>query len=591
MEDGTNDCLSSLSNKIELYYVNLRDNLDLKWVKYFENNKKIRYLYLKGCNPLMNVNDISEIIILCDGHYDLPCKFLNGTTYYWGDYFTKSNPTTEKPLLTADLLKSDLTNNKTITHLNLYNCFTGNVSTEITNEVLNEILKTMPQLKYVRLDSTNLATLDFCEIIPNKDYAYCPDLIELDLRDTYVTDVSNLNNIIKISSKYSEGRNMGTLRFTASKNIVNGKKQLINLDSIQNVINGLTGGCYTNWINGCNSLVIYDYDTLKLLEKCTSLTNLRIQQWGFGSYISGSMIDLTGITALKSVRIEGVAIQFKLPSTVTYGYFDMCVPPVFGAGSSISSCMLTTDYVKSYITAENWRDFFKSCEGCNKIQTLQIYRATTFQPDYFKNESGDIIFTGKSVGKLIFQGAIDVSPRDEFTTFTNLTGLSVLTGLTNLSFKNLHHIQDWTEISRLTWLDTLSIDCCHFTDTNLLSSLRSLSTLTLTNGQNELLDIQGLSQLTGLESLTVTNTSISSCVPLMNLKELTYLDLRNNAIGQFSTSGGKSYNNLNILKDLHVSSNLGGHLNTLYLQGNNPLTGIIEGHEITKLKWNNGNIW
>ena len=268
LEDGidkTKNCLSSLENKNKenavkrddstdgLFYLNLRDNKDLKCVDYLKNDVDVKYLYLKGCNSNMNVNSISSIILGCGNNYDLPCKFLTGTTYTWSDYYYVGNSVNGKEELTADKLKQDLVNNKTITCLDLHDC----KKDEITDEVLNEILKSMPQLQYVRLDNTNLKTLGFCEIKGGTNNsendleklelsAYCPNLIELDLRNTYVTDISNLNNVIKKTTQNPEGRNMGTLRLSKSleSDSNTNKNKLVNLSKIQDVINGLNKGYY-----------------------------------------------------------------------------------------------------------------------------------------------------------------------------------------------------------------------------------------------------------------------------------------------------------------------------------------------------------
>ena len=88
---GGENCLSSLEEKNKknsgvttgegLYYVNLRNNADLKFVDCFESDIDIRFLYLSGCNSGMSVNKIASIITNCGRNYDLPCKFLNGEKY------------------------------------------------------------------------------------------------------------------------------------------------------------------------------------------------------------------------------------------------------------------------------------------------------------------------------------------------------------------------------------------------------------------------------------------------------------------------------------------------------------------------------
>ncbi len=331
-EDGTDkskDCLSSLENKnIEnaenvdgrtdgLFYVNLRNNINLKWVNYFSKDTDIKYLYMSGCNPDMNVNSIAKILLNCGNNYDLPCKFLSGTKYNWNDYFYVGTSVEGKQELTATRLKSDLKGNSTITCLNLTNCKTGkNDGEEITDSVLNEILKSMPQLEFVTLNGTNLENLGFCGLdggtgvgsvdLENLNlHSFCPNLIELDLRDTYVTDLSLLNNVIKKTVENPSGRNMGTLRLSNSLKIGGDGKGIVpSLRDIENVINGLTG---TQNLGGSGNggLVLRSFDLLKKLEDCTHLEKLNIVMWGnVGRY--GGRVDLSGLANLTNATICGL---------------------------------------------------------------------------------------------------------------------------------------------------------------------------------------------------------------------------------------------------------------------------------------------
>ena len=104
-----------------------------------------------------------------------------------------------------------------------------------------------------------------------------------------------------------------------------------------------------------------------------------------------------------------------------------------------------------------------------------------------------------------------------------------------------------------------------------------------------LIELNGISSITNLTSLTVSNCGVSSCIPLENMTNLTYLDLRNNAIGITSSQNGVNKNNLDILYNLHNTQN--GRLINLYLSGNPGLSQeILDHHKISSLKWDN-NIW
>ena len=219
--DETKDCLASLKNNISLYSVKLEYNPNLRQVDYLSNNNAIRYLYLEGCSKSMNVNNIGSIILACGTNYTIPCKFLQVAKYNWTDYYTVS-PTSGKELLTAGALESDLFGNSYITELNLSNCKLSDTkenlagTNEITDSVLNEILKSMPQLVSVNLNGTNLENLDFCELKTGENYSYCPNLGYLYISKTYVTNISNLSNIIKKNKLYPNGK--GIRRFTNFEN-------------------------------------------------------------------------------------------------------------------------------------------------------------------------------------------------------------------------------------------------------------------------------------------------------------------------------------------------------------------------------------
>ena len=214
----TKDCLASLKNNITLYLVRLDNNPDLRQVEYFSNNVKIRYLYLGGCSRNMNVNNIGSIILACGINYSIPCKFLQVAKYNWTDYYYTSSPVSGKELLTASALESDLFENSYITELDLAGCKLKDTKEsnaengEITDTVLNKLLKSMPQLTRVNLNSTNLENLEFCAINSDDGYAYCPRLNQLFIYNTYVTDVSNLNNIIARNKLYPQGKNLRYFR-------------------------------------------------------------------------------------------------------------------------------------------------------------------------------------------------------------------------------------------------------------------------------------------------------------------------------------------------------------------------------------------
>ena len=574
---GGENCLSSLEEKNKknsgvttgegLYYVNLRNNADLKFVDCFESDIDIRFLYLSGCNSGMSVNKIASIIINCGQNYDLPCKFLNGKKYVWTDYFSLEE-------ITAEKLESDLKNNGYITTLDLNGC----KKEDITNEVLNEILKTMPKLQYLRLDDTNLSTIDFCRLKEDADYAYCPELIELDLRNTYVTDISDLNNLVESNSLYPSGRKMGTLRLSDSLTLdEDGNPKLVNLPKIQDVINNLDGKCLL-LSNGRGGLVITSFNTMKLLEDCKDVKTIVSSQYNLRCK-SDQVLDLSKLN-LVSATCSGWEFVTKFGGHFSGRlYLDQSFPCVFEKGTIIDgSVTLINSLFSDKINGSHWRNFFKSCQICSKIYELNIRRCPSFKADYFY-ENDIQIFDGSTVERLKFSGESTYS--SEFKTLISLDGFEKLIKVKNLSFENLLELSDFDALKQLTSLESLTIKYCDFSKLSDLEGMNSLNYLYIEKAKS-LGDVEILNNFEELTELHLIDCGISSCEPFRNLNKLVILDLQNNTIGVSGDS-------LGILANLHTSKN--GKLEKLYLKGNNGLKGIIENHEILKLVWKNNDVW
>ena len=607
-EDRTKNCLSSLENKNKsnavqkdgstdgLFYVNLRRNPNLKYVDYLKTDIDIKYLYLIGCNSEMNVNNISNIILGCGTNYDLPCKFLTGTTYTWSDYYYNGSAIEGKEELTADNLKQDLKDNTTITCLDLHDC----KKSEITDEVLNEILKTMPQLKYVRLDGTNLKTLGFCDIkggtsnsendLKNLELsAYCPNLIELDLRNTYVTDISNLNNVIKKTTQNPEGRNMGTLRLSKSLEVDDKTEtnKLVNLSEIQDVINGLDSGCY--YLGSSSGFVASDIETMKLLEDCIGLKKLNSVMWGSVLH-SNEGLDLSRLNSLSTVFLSGWDFRVEYPSGLKSFSCDQMLPPVFAEGSSLNTIAMQA-VEKSYmrnLESGQWRDFFKSLERCSSVGSLSMSRCESINDDCFyesnaKNEKVEI-FTGNKIKNC----SINSNGKGMHLILEHLVKVR------ELYFESKYEQDNWENKLSFDNLTSLTMKGKFLNDFSIFNNLEGLTTLKIVNCEN-FKTLSGLEDLTSLTSLTVNDTGITSVIPLKNLINLTYLDLKNNAIGPFSVEGNENVSNLDILASLHPNGsregNTKGKLKQLYLQGNDSLSGVIDNHSILELEWTNGSIW
>ena len=530
-ETGTS--ISSLANKKALYMVNLKNNSNLSNVSYFKEDTELKYLHLAGCSTTMNANVIKDRIIACGSNYSLPVKFLTGTVYNVADYYTPANVTYEE-------LYSDLYDNTTITHLNLDGC------TKITNEQFNTILKSMVQLKYLTIkDNPKLTTIDFVAEstkTANGDgtYSYtysnpkCTNLIELDLINTNVSDLTPLN-------QYAE--NLGTLRVSDGSDFKN----------IAPTINRLTGEQY--WYNsGYYGLVCSDIETFKCLEQVKDLTNLRSIQY-LANIGNCDDVDLTN-TNLKLISISGINANVYLPNTIEEIYCDGLPLPVITENST----KLNKITIANVSGIDRWKNkFFPNLKNSTNVKSLNMTRLANLK---FYKISDYIIDEMPSVTTLVLSGQ---SQNDRLSELNSLEGIEKFPNLKSLNANYTNNILDISAIKNCEKLENAYLS---------FANIQSLN---------------GLENLISLQRLDLKNNNISSLKPLENLTNLQILDLSNNVISDTSaytdTDGStKRYNNLDILANL----NKNGKLKNLYLAGND---NIIDWSPLSKLSWSNKSGW
>ena len=535
----TGTSISTLANKTKLFQVNLNGNSNLSNVTYFVNDISLKYLYLENCSKNMNVNLISNILDICSPNYKIPVKYLTGNVYNVSNYYTPSQVSYEE-------LYSDLYGNTKITHLNLEGC------TKLTNEQLNNILKSMSQLQYLTLkDNTTLTTIDFVaesHKIENTDgsfsYTYtnpkCTKLIELDLRNTNVTDMTPLNDY---------ATNLKTLRVSNGEDFKNIVKTIerLRVGGQNNYWYGDSSGAMSGL--NCSSLEVY-----RCLENLTDLKKLCIGCWGPSIGNLGESIDLRN-TSLQEAMIRGLYVNVYLPNTITNVHMGFALP-IFAENS--------LDLLEAYVAAPKadktqkfLNEFFESLKNISNVKILKFTRTALMEitslSEYLKYEMPNVeelYLSGLSNDKCLLQ---------------NLDGIENFTNLKKLEVKYNSKILDISAIK----------NCKNLTDIDLkYSNVKS---------------VLGLEGLNNLQKLTLNNNNISSLKPLENLKNLEELNLSNNTISDTSSyidSDGstKTYNNLEILANL----NKNGKLKKLYLAGND---NIINWSPLSSLKWTDKSGW
>ncbi len=216
-------------------------------------------------------------------------------------------------------------------------------------------------------------------------------------------------------------------------------------------------------------------------------------------------------------------------------------------------------------------------ERCESISNDCFYESSA------ENKKVEI-FTGDKIGRCSIN--------------SNVRGMHLilehLVGVAELSFESDFEQDNWENKLSFDNLTSLTMKGKFLNDFSIFNNLVGLTSLKIINCEN-FKTLSGLENLTFLTSLTVNDTGITSVIPLKNLINLTYLDLKNNAIGPFSVEENENVSNLDILASLHPNGlregNTKGKLKQLYLQGNDSLSGVIENHSILKLEWTNGSIW
>ena len=280
-EKSETNALSYLKNNNKLRYVNLTDNINLKYVSYLKNYNKITQLYLSGCENMNSdsLYSIVNIINNCGKNYSIPNKYtlllLNENT----NFLNLSGQTLSEE--NFKLIK----NYKNITTLKL-ECISltdssGKIlNSEDTNKIINDTLKELTNLKYLSIKKiSSITSIDFIKNMKK--------LVEIDLRGTGITDLTLLNNLTTIRQFLIDNES-------------------INLTTIQQVISRCTGsaGLNSNW-GSCGISLGGKVSLIRQLEECTELTSLVYSyQDAYNANARNYTLDLSKCNKLKYLRMN-----------------------------------------------------------------------------------------------------------------------------------------------------------------------------------------------------------------------------------------------------------------------------------------------
>lgn len=527
------DSIFDLKDKSKIDLIDLKNNKDIKWIEYLENCTAMKYLYLNNCNGMEGTSlaKLKNIINNC-------IRVTYPTNY-------------ALTLLDDDLKKLDLSNqtirksvfeslkNKTnITHLSLKDINLTNesgikLSQTETNSLINEVLGTLTGLKYLQIYATNdnfstsgLSTIDFI----NKDKV--TKLVELDLRGTKATDLTNLNEYGK-----------------SLKNLVLNNTD-IELNKIQTTIsnmckNGSENSYFLTDILSSSGLLLLNSNLVKKLEGLSEITGLLIYA-GSSSY-TVQKLDLTGCTSLKNVY--------------TYSAFEN-TNLILPANVEVLSLSYESN---AYI------DFSR----CTKLTSIELKDCTAnneAQLRYILNSIKNLSNVQKLVIQNVWQNYISNLDCLEILKDSNITNFEWSTSGERYNLKDISGLKYLKKLKKLRIdyiyaKDILGLEPIYDSNNNLISGCPELEEISINSSSIASLDV--LSKLINLKSISVINSSVSGIANFDKLINLETLDLSNNCLynlGSYTDSDGtRNYNVLEILAKLNKTAKL----KNLYLLGNN----------------------
>ncbi len=476
-KNAEEDALASLDGK-KIRRLALRNNKSLKWISYIKDISSLNYLYLDSCTNIVN-EDMAlikdRILSIAAGNRVIPEKYL--ALFNTSDRlnYKGSNLNDESMEIAA------LINNDEVEYLSLYGC------KDLSNSKINEVLATTPNIKCLQLYGlTNLTSIDFISNMPN--------LVELDLRGTSVTDLSLLESLTvqnKISVKTlvldNENIQLNTIQ-----------KAISNCDSrIQN------GFLNSNIIGG---ILLLKSSLLRQLGNCTEITNISFSGYNGLLNLQGEVFDLTGCSNLKTISLGYPSFSVIVPSSCTSYHQNATqyVPDLTYAVNLESLSLSITN-----VPQESFDKLFENAEILNKLKTISIS-------------------SYNNIGRPMFNSIESLNNFSESNVVTSFT-----LGVYNSDYFNLKSLKGIEKLKNLT---TLSMYKTGITSLSGLEELTKLNTIKITD--SSITDISALENLVNLKELDLSNNCL-------------YDDFYKEINGEKVT-----YNTFNILKNLNKNGSL-----------------------------------
>ena len=545
--------LNALSNKLKLNYLSLRNNNNLTGVNAIKTDTAIRKLYLKNNNNInmSDVREISNIIKNCI-EIELPSKYyavLEGTTRKEYRNLNLNDNSDEILALEGDTICTELS-------------LEGNSnlgSTESSKQKLYKILGSMTNLKALQLNGVkNIDSIEWIKTMPN--------LVELDLRGTAITDLSILNTY---------AINLETLLID-NENIA--------LKDIQTTINRLGDYGYSKTLLGLHNnikttgLQIFNQKLANKLTDCTEITRFYLKE--YPNLPNGLTFDLSNCNQLTDFKSKYYCTEkYILPSSVQKVECSW-----INTWPDLSRCTQITEFVYHdlyYCTDEKIENLFKELGKCQNLKKVEL---TAFHYDKVRGIEN---LENTKIEKLTICGSYNTGWNNPLlASLNNIDGIGNLKTLKSLTI-NYSSIKKLDALAGCESLETLTMQYGQLNDISGIANCTNLKAINF-SGDNQIqhsiiYNLEPLSNLTNLEVANFNYNSINNLHGIENLQKLRVLSLNNNAITNYVSTNNGQINNLEILANLNKYS-----LRELYLNNNK-----IDDFSILKniTNWSNKSGW
>lgn len=443
-KNAEEDALASLEGK-NLKRLSLRYNTNLKWISYIKDINSLSYLCLGSCTNIVN-EDMAlikdRILAIAVGNRVIPEKYLSLFNTSDRLDYNGSNLNDESMEIAA------LINNDEVEYLSLYGC------KDLSNSKINEVLATTPNIKCLQLYGlTNLTSIDFISNMPN--------LVELDLRGTSVTDLSLLENLT-VQNKISV------------KTLVLDNEN-IQLNTIQKAISNCNSRSQNGFLNSYlrGGILLLKSSLLRQLGTCTEITNISCSGYNGLVDLQGEVFDLTGCSNLKTISLGYPTFSVIVPSSCT-SYHQNATQYVPDLSYAVNLENLNLNITN--VPQESFDKLFENANILNNLKTIHISSySLSGRPMFNSIES----LNNFSENNVVTSFTLGVHDSDYFN-LKSLKGIEKLKNLTTLSMYKTG-ISSLSGLEELTKLNTIKITDSSITDISALENLVNLKELDLSN--------------------------------------------------------------------------------------------------------------